>query len=382
MQRFTPAFLLLLALAAACHDQAAVPTANRLLSAAVAANSCPPHATFVVSDESSLLSAVGAAQPHDTIALQGMVETLADVFVETDSLTFTCATPGAGIRTVPNAISWLFVLLSRHITVEHLTLDATNTVSGAIVAFNGVEGPFEGFAEHVGLRDNHVLCAGQHLEACVSIRTDAGGLPGAAITGNAFEADPNQTTIELVGVIGSRVERNTIAGGLGGIADPMDFVAGSTGGRFTDNTVQCGDSCLFADGSPQLVVAGNQFQSAGSSTGIHLQSGTDGDSVVGNTVTTTAASFAPMLGGIRLRDGANTVVTENIVRGSWANSIAVTDLTGGDVERNSITGAALFGIRLASGASFVPISMLGNRFVANRVTGAGERRHSRSARLR
>ena len=372
MKPLTHAVPVLLALTAACQEQSAVPTAGRPLFATAAANTCPAHATFVVSDEGSLLSAIAAAQPHDTIALNGMVEmTFADVFVETDNLTFTCATLGSGIRAAPATISWLFVVLSKHVTVEHLTLDATNTLNGGVVAFNGVEGPFTGFAEDIRLVGNHVLCAGQHVEACVSLRTDADGLQRALLSGNSLEADPNQTTIELIGVINGRVEGNTIEGGLGGVADPVDFIAGSAGGRFTGNSVQCGGLCVFADGSPGLVVGANQFQSAGSSTGIHLQTGTDGDSVVGNTVVTTVPSFAMGLGGIRLRDGANTVVADNIVRGPWANSIAVTDLTGGDVERNSVTGAALYGIRLASGASFIPVSMTGNRFLTNRATGAG-----------
>ena len=336
-----------------------------------APGACPAHADFVVSDERSLLSAVASAQPHDTIALNGMVEmTFADVFVETDDLTFTCATPGSGLRAAPAAISWLFVVLSKHVTVERLTLDASNTGNGGVVAFNGVEGPFTGFAEDVRLVGNHVLCAGQHVEACVSIRTDAAGLQGVLISGNTFEADGNQTTIALIGVNSGRVEGNTIEGGAGGNSDPMDFIAGS-GGRFTRNNVQCVGACLVADGSPGLVVAANQFQSAGSTTGVHLQGGTDGDSVMGNTIVATAASTAPNLGAIRVRDGTNVVVADNTVRGPWANAIAATDLTGSDFERNSLQSAALYGIRLSSGVSFVPISMTSNSFRGNDVTGSG-----------
>src|SRR5882724_246455 len=311
----------LLVLVAACQDRSVVPTAGRPAFAAAASSVCPTHADFVVSDETSLLSAVASAQPNDTIALNGMIDmTFApQVFVTTDNLTFTCATPGSGLRAAPVTISCLFVVLSKHVTVERLTLDATNPVSGAVVAFNGVEGPFTGFAEDIRLVGNHVLCAGPHLEACVSIRTDAGGLQGALLSGNTFEADPNQTTIEFIGVNHGRVEGNTIQGSLGGIADPVVFIAGSGNGRFTGNTVQCGGSCLFTDGSPGLVVAHNQFQAAAAGTGIHLQLGTDGDSVVANTVVTTSPSDLLQLGGIRVRDGANVVVVDNIVRGPWAN---------------------------------------------------------------
>src|SRR2546429_9716797 len=87
-----------------------------------------------------------------------------------------------------------------------------------------------------------------------SLRTDADGLQRALLSGNSLEADPNQTTIELIGVINGRVEGNTIEGGLGGVADPVDFIAGSAGGRFTGNSVQCAGLCVFADGSPGLAV--------------------------------------------------------------------------------------------------------------------------------
>jgi nitrous oxidase accessory protein NosD len=249
-------------------------------------------------------------------------------------------------------------------------LDATNTVNGGVLAFNGVEGPFTGFAEDVRLVGNHLVCGGERVEPCISIRSHVdSGILGVLLAGNDIESGQIQTTIDLEGVHNWRIEGNTIGEGPGAIGDP-EVLLGSPGGRFTGNTVQCGGTCFFADGSPRLVVANNQFQSAAAGTGVHLQLGTDGDSVVANTVVTASPSDALQLGGIRVRDGANVVLADNIVRGPWANSMAVTDLTGGDIERNSLAGAGGYGIRLASGASFVPISMTGNRFLANRVTGA------------
>ncbi len=310
--------LLLLAVVVACQERSVAPTTGRPSFAVAAPSACPSHADFVVSDEASLLSAVASAHPNDTIALSGMIEmTFADVFVETDDLTFTCATPGSGLEAGPSTgLSWLFVVLSKGVTVERLTLDATNELNGGVVAFNGVEEPFTGFAEDVRLVGNHVLCAGQHVEACVSIRTDAAGLQGVLISGNTFEADGNQTTIALIGVNSGRVEGNTIEGGAGGNSDPVDFIAGS-GGRFTGNNVQCAGACLFADGSRGLVVANNQFQSAGSSTGIHLQNGTDGDSVVGNTVVATAPSTTLNFGAMRVRDGTGVTIAKNVATGPW-----------------------------------------------------------------
>ena len=463
--------LLLLAVVVACQDPSVAPAAVRPVFATAAAASCPAHATFVVSDELALLSAVGSAQPHDTIAVSGMIEmTFADVFVETDGLTFTCATPGSGLRAAPAAISWLFVVLSKHVTVESLTLDASNTLNGAVVAFNGVEGPFTGFAEDVRLVGNDVICAGQHLEDCVSIRSDAGGLQGALISANTFEANTNNSTIGLYAVNGSRVDANTIRAGsgwgiflygvndarleentveggsglfglvlfgsgddirliqnhflcavescvhiesdpgsvvqrvlisgnhfqadtqlaifLGGVNDARvegNTIEGALGarlgnaavfvavsrGRLAGNSAQCADACVFAARSPGLVIASNQFESAGSSTGIHLQEGTDGDSVVGNTIVATVSSFVPQFGGIRVRDGASVVVADNIVRGPWANSIAATDLTGSDFERNTLQDAASYGLRLSSDVSSLPVLTSVNVFRANRASGAG-----------
>src|SRR3989442_99721 len=121
--------LLLLAVVVACQDGSVAPTADRPSFAVAAPSACPSHADFVVSDEASLLSAVASAHPNDTIALSGMIEmTFADVFVETDDLTFTCATPGSGLEAGPSTgLSWLFVVLSKRVTVERLTLDATRS---------------------------------------------------------------------------------------------------------------------------------------------------------------------------------------------------------------------------------------------------------------
>src|SRR5690242_16314020 len=104
----------------ACQERALAPTAARLPAVALTSpTSCPAHADFYVSDEGSLLLAIDSAQPGDTIALEGVIDLtvaphgLPGVFVQKDGLTFTCATPGSGIRAEPQTVSWLFVLLGR-----------------------------------------------------------------------------------------------------------------------------------------------------------------------------------------------------------------------------------------------------------------------------
>jgi hypothetical protein len=514
-------FLFMALVLASCENSTEAPTAPRPSFSSIAATGCPAHATFIATDAASLVSAVAAAHPNDTIAVSGTV-TDPGIFVFTDDLTFTCAIPGSGLRADPQTTGWLFVLLGKHETIEHLTLDAGNTLNGAVVAFNGVEGPYNGAAEDIQLLGDEIRCAGQHEEPCLSIRNHAAGVAGVVvagssitdnaslatveldgvnnvriegstiaggvslggldhdiqfvtdhfvcsgqrfdtclsivsdagvrrllISGNTFESDAslgtivlygtddvrvedntlaerggifgfvlfefgndvrlarnhflcrravecvhmesdlggiqrtliagntfdmdNQLAILLVGVNDGRVEKNTFAGILsaGGTGDPVIFITVSKG-RITDNSGECGDACVFGAGdSPGLVLSRNQFKTAGSSAGFLLQESTDGDSVVGNTLVTTKPSFVPEFGGIRIRDGANAVVRDNIVTGPWANSLALTDVANADVENNTLQGAIRFGIGISTDESVGPISMTGSLFRANRVTDAG-----------
>src|SRR5439155_21511438 len=136
-------FLFLALVLASCENSTDAPTALRPSFSSVAPTGCPAHATFIATDAASLVSAVAAAHPNDTIAVSGTV-TAPGIFVFTDDLTFTCAIPGSGLRADPQTTGWLFILLGKHETIERLTLDASNAVSGAVIAFNGVEGPFTG----------------------------------------------------------------------------------------------------------------------------------------------------------------------------------------------------------------------------------------------
>ena len=484
---------------AACENPAVLPTAPRPAFSSVAAAGCPAHATFIATDEASLRSAAGAAQPNDTIALSGMIE-LANfsIGVTTTNLTFTCASPGSGLRAkAGGGVDWLIIVLSAHVTVERLTLDATNTTQGAFAVTNGgspvdhvtfrnntvtcvltVEegclslfgfgagivgavvtdneirsnaslraidisdvdslllarnrvagvtdkaiimdrvadvqvlgnsvtcGTFAcvfffdtnsrvlisdnnftptgtgtglfglvlfGSGDDVRVVRNHFQCAGHQQESCVHMESDPTELvQKVVISENTFDLD-NQLAILVIGADDARVQQNTFGGILsaGGTGDPVIFIT-VTHGRITDNSGECGDACVFgAGGSPGLVLARNQFQTNGSSAGLLLQEGTDRDSVVGNTIATTAPSFEARFGGIRIRDGANAVVTDNIVKGPWANSLALTDLTQADVERNTFQGATQFGVGITTEQSSAPISLSNSLFRSNRITGAG-----------
>src|SRR2546425_5385065 len=118
------------------------------------------------------------------------------------------------------------------------------------------------------------------------------------------------------------------------------FVA--DGAQLTNNRVTCGSpngECAFFVGTKNAVVADNRFESAGSGTGVHMQSGIDGTRVERNTIVTTAPPPVQFLGGgIRVRDGSNVLVADNVVRGPWRNSIATANLAGA-LERNDVAGA-------------------------------------------
>src|SRR3989442_6705660 len=92
------------------------------------------------------------------------------------------------------------------------------------------------------------------------------------------------------------------------------FVA--DGAQLTNNRVTCrrpNRDRAFLLGTKNAVVADNRFESAGSATGVQMQSGIDGTRVERNTIVTTAPPPAQFLGGgIRVRDGSNLVVADNV----------------------------------------------------------------------
>jgi hypothetical protein len=99
-----------------------------------------------------------------------------------------------------------------------------------------------------------------------------------------------------------------------------------------------------------------------------MQGGIDGSEVLRNTVVATAPSTVFGFGGLRIRDGSNVVVADNIVKGPWSNSIAAANLFGSSVKNNRFEGAVVNGIRFSAG----PPLMASNSFQNNQITGAGD----------
>ncbi len=187
-----------------------------------------------------------------------------------------------------------------------------------------------------------------------------------ATPGSGIFATPGATIVEMVnaGANGVVVDRLVLdASATDG--DPY-FALGVAGVRLTNNSVKCSSgSCAFLPSASGAIITDNHFESAGSFTGVHMQTGIDGSRVERNTIVTSAPTF--QFGGIRVRDGSNVVVADNVVQGPWANSIATTNLTGSHFENNRLEGAGLNGIRVTF---FPSVAMIDNVFRNNRVTGA------------
>jgi len=219
------------------------------------------------------------------------------------------------------------------------------------------------------------------LDGMIGITADLNvSTPNVTLTcaspGSGLFTEAGGSVVELLTVSASSVAVDRLVLDGSNAQDP--YVALNVDGvRLTNNTVICspgsvGGSCSIFSGTPHAVVSGNQFRSAGSTTGLHMQLGIDGSRIENNTVTTTAPSDGPPhFGGLRVRDGANVVISGNTVRGPWANSLALSDLASSSIEHNDLAGAMAFGILARSGTSFRSISMTDDAFRNNRISGAG-----------
>jgi len=265
--------------------------------------------------------------------------------------------------------------------VEHNTIVASAPSTGA--DFGGIR---VRDGSKVVVADNVVRGPWAHAIA-------ARNLTGGSIVANRLEPAGSPAAVLLLSVDGVTVDGNTLLGdGASVEALEVDDSPGvtlshntidgpwvdafvllnTTDARVVENDVTCGsDECLFGSGARGTLVAGNRFTSGGSGTGVQLQAGTDGVRIENNEIIATAPSVGMNFGGIRVRDGANVVISGNVVRGPWQNGLALADLADSRVEQNQLDGALRYGIGARSGGSSLPVSMTHNVFRANRVTGVG-----------
>jgi len=93
--------------------------------------------------------------------------------------------------------------------------------------------------------------------------------------------------------------------------------------------------------------------------------------LVGNTVVATAPSTTLNFGAMRVRDGTGVTIAKNVATGPWQNGVALADIAASRVEHNHLAGALAYGIRARAGGSALAVSITGNLFSTNQVTGAG-----------
>ena len=307
---------LLMVLCVGCHDQTTAPRQASQLSArqAIAMSSklksfaCPSAPTVTVSDEASLLAAIATASPGAVIAVQGMVGLSHNLFIATPRVTLTCAAPGAGLFALSPRVSVLVVV-------------------------------------------------------------DVGGV-GVAVEGLVLDASRAPPPPRF-GYIGSPFFAGDFSGP--GLAVP-DV-------RFSNNSVTCGPAnCALFDNTPGAQILNNSFtQGFASVTGVHIQFGAgvlgtdfaDSIRVQGNAVTTTAPSTYYRFGGIRVIGYRGAIIADNVVTGSWYNSLALRFVTKSRVTGNRFESAAFNGILLGEPNDPVGISVQHSVFRHNLVTGAG-----------
>src|SRR5437016_517814 len=219
------------------------------------------------------------------------------------------------------------------------------------------------------------------IAADVFVTTPNVTLTCAAVGAGLFALSPSIDALILVDVGGSGVAVDGLV--LDGSAISVDgqaYFAGDFFGpglavpnvRFSHNTVTCPGACALLAGTSGAVVSNNTFTSAGSVTGVHVQLGVeDLDSVriEGNTILATAPSTDFRFGGIRLVGARHAVIRDNIVTGTWANSLSLETLSTSLITKNQLTGAAIYGIGLTRN-TFLTTFVLSSTFSSNVVTGA------------
>lgn len=181
----------------ACSEPPAEPDVPALASLGVGVGAvCPASADAVVSDEAGLVAAVAAASPGDVIALDGFFGVTADIFITTEDLTLTCATPGSGLYAEPGAgVIDILGALADGVTVDGLVLDGSEARDEPFVAFQ---------AAGVQFTNNTVTCG--PVACAFFIRT-----PNTLVEGNHFESHGSVTGVHLqLDIDGSVIRHNEI----------------------------------------------------------------------------------------------------------------------------------------------------------------------------
>lgn len=319
--RTSLAALCVAAALAACSDQPIAPSIDAppaaLARGGGSSTTCAASPDFLVSDDAGLRAAVGAAQSGDVIAIAGTIVLTEPVWVETDGLTLTCGSAGAGLtHSDPGAVWAMIGVTAADLTVSGLTIDAQAGGYPVYALNNGMQWTgsrlvFTGNDVRCGwacmflvgtdaarIADNHFEAAfagtGIHLQRFVrpdgvTFGTDGSriernrvvalqptGNPvfgairprdgaGIVIADNVIEG-PWSNGIGVAEMSGARVERNRVSGatqfGLFISSNPFEPVS-TSGSVFLANHLSGGSAAIFARRACDNVITGNVLASAG-----------------------------------------------------------------------------------------------------------------------
>ena len=185
-----------------------------------------------------------------------------------------------------------------------------------------------------------------------------------ATPGSGLSAAPGSgvTTLLRLRAAETRVDRLVIDGS-GAVLRPFDALNNGTTAfadrvQITNNHVTCGpQSCLLFQGVAGAFIADNTFEAGTILTGIHMQGQgpidpngqrarpIDGTVIERNTIAATA-STSISFGGIRVRDGVNVMVRDNVVTGGWTNSMSQDLVSAIQINKNRFEGASGFALRM------------------------------------
>jgi Leucine-rich repeat (LRR) protein/nitrous oxidase accessory protein NosD len=98
------------------------------------AAACPTPADVVVTTDAELRDAVAAASPGDVIGIEGLIEVFENLPIDVEGVALTCASPGSGlIAGVPYLSNYMLWVRAPDVTIDRLTLDATNAIRSSIL---------------------------------------------------------------------------------------------------------------------------------------------------------------------------------------------------------------------------------------------------------
>jgi len=245
--------------ATACGDAPAAPTEATSADLHRAFRNkarCAKNPDIVVRDEVSLRTALEAASPNQTIAVDGMIEVHGPdaVMITTAGVTLTCATPGSGLRLFGFGVgTGLQVYQANGVAIERMVLENMDGTGHTLTVL---------LSEDVRISENRMTCGA----TCIWLPWS----PRATVVRNYCVSGVNLSVdgIYLQQSDSARVTANTFVTTIessmgtyqnhGGIA-----VSGYSGSSVTDNRVigpwQIGISLRMPEGS-EKTVEGNRIE--------------------------------------------------------------------------------------------------------------------------